>query len=135
MERRGRRVQSLERGSDLGNLIRRTRQQQGINQTELSKLTRKFDPYGGVSASYISRLESGQIKDPSLSVKEALGKVLGIPSEELTTLEPMERVRARYTADSVISALRPLIELQNQQIEALKLEVQRVSELLDSFQK
>ena len=53
-------------------MVRRMRQRQGVSQAALAKKAR-------ISQAYLSRLESGAQKNPSVAVLQRLAKALGVP--------------------------------------------------------
>ena len=53
-------------------MIRRLRKTKGLNQEELARKAR-------VSQPYLSQLEAGTYKNPSIEVVQRLAKALGVP--------------------------------------------------------
>ena len=62
-------------GKDMGDIIRRTREEKGISQEKLAE-------YVGVSRQAVSKWENGT-SDPSTSNLIALAKLFGVSVEEL----------------------------------------------------
>lgn len=60
----------------LGALVKSLREAAEMNQPELAKTAK-------VTTAYISQLESGKKKNPSLDVLKRLAKALGVPVTEL----------------------------------------------------
>jgi transcriptional regulator with XRE-family HTH domain len=61
----------------LGSTIKRLRKRQDLEQQELAAKA-------GVSQPYLSKLEAGRMKNPTLDVLRKLAKALGVTLEELT---------------------------------------------------
>ena len=60
----------------LGRMLKTLREAQGLTQAQLAKKTR-------LTEAYISMIETGKRKAPSLPVLRRLAKVLGVPVTEL----------------------------------------------------
>lgn len=60
----------------LSRVIKTLRQEKGLSQKALAKEV-------GVTDAYITMLESGKRKNPSLAVLQRLAKALGVPVAEL----------------------------------------------------
>lgn len=60
----------------LSHVIKVLRKGKGLNQVELAKKA-------GVTTAYVSQLEGGQKRNPSLDVLKRLAKALGVPVTEL----------------------------------------------------
>ena len=60
----------------LGRMIQRLREARGMSQRELARKAR-------VTNGYVSQLEVGDKKNPSLAVLQRLAKALGVPVTEL----------------------------------------------------
>jgi transcriptional regulator with XRE-family HTH domain len=57
-------------------MVKRLREAKGLTQAELAKKAKVTQPY-------ITMLESGQRKEPSLATLRRLAKALGVPVTEL----------------------------------------------------
>ncbi|WP_078597183.1 helix-turn-helix domain-containing protein [Evansella clarkii] len=64
----------------IGKVIRQKRKEKGISLSELSRLT-------GVSKSYLSYIERGLKKNPSIDVTKKIFKTLDLPITLLASLE------------------------------------------------
>lgn len=62
-----------------GDTLKRLRERKGLTQTELASRV-------GVTAAYISMLESGAKGNPTLGIVRRLAKALGVSVAELITL-------------------------------------------------
>ena len=60
----------------LGRLLRRIREEKGLTQDELARKARLTKPY-------ISQIENGVRRNPSLPALQRLAKALGVPVTEL----------------------------------------------------
>jgi XRE family transcriptional regulator, master regulator for biofilm formation len=60
----------------LARMMKRTREARGINQAELAKKAR-------VSQGYVSKLEAGAQRNPSIDILKRLARALGVPVTEL----------------------------------------------------
>ena len=60
----------------IGKVLKTLREASGLNQVALAKKAR-------VTTAYVSLLESGKKKNPSLAVLQRLAKALGVPVTEL----------------------------------------------------
>ena len=60
----------------IGRMLKTLREAQGLNQVELAKKAK-------VTTAYVSQLEAGKKKNPSLDVLQKLAKALGVPVAEL----------------------------------------------------
>ncbi len=60
----------------IGRMLKALREGRGLNQVELAKKAK-------VTTAYISLLEAGKKKNPSLAVLQRLAKALGVPVTEL----------------------------------------------------
>jgi transcriptional regulator with XRE-family HTH domain len=60
----------------LSTIIRQRREEQGLSQLALAKKA-------GVAQGYISSLEAGEKKNPSIGVLRKLARALGVPVGEL----------------------------------------------------
>ena len=60
----------------LGKIIKAQRQSKGISQRTLAKRI-------GVTGAYITMLETGQRKNPSLAILRRIAKILGVPVTDL----------------------------------------------------
>lgn len=60
----------------VGRMIQRLREEKGLSQRQLASRA-------GVTNGYISQLEAGDKKNPSLAVLQRLAKALGVPVTEL----------------------------------------------------
>jgi transcriptional regulator with XRE-family HTH domain len=60
----------------LGRMIQRLREDKGLSQRQLAARA-------GVTNGYVSQLEAGDKKNPSLAVLPRLAKALGVPVTEL----------------------------------------------------
>ena len=60
----------------IGRMIQRLREDKGLSQRQLAARA-------GVTNGYISQLEAGDKKNPSLAVLQRLAKALGVPVTEL----------------------------------------------------
>jgi XRE family transcriptional regulator, master regulator for biofilm formation len=56
----------------IGTMLRRLRRITGLNQEELARKAR-------VSQPYLSQLEAGTYKNPSIEILQRLAKALGVP--------------------------------------------------------
>jgi transcriptional regulator with XRE-family HTH domain len=60
----------------MGRMLRETREAKGLTQEQIAQKA-------GVTEAYISMLESGARKNPSLAMLKRLAKILGVPLPEL----------------------------------------------------
>ena len=60
----------------VGRVLKSLREDKGLNQVELAKKAK-------VTTAYVSMLEAGKKKNPSLGVLQRLAKALGVPVTEL----------------------------------------------------
>jgi transcriptional regulator with XRE-family HTH domain len=60
----------------LGRVVKRMRESRGMNQAELAKRAR-------LSQGYVSKLEAGAQRNPSIAVLKRLAKALGVPVGKL----------------------------------------------------
>ena len=60
----------------IGRMLKTLREARGLNQVELAKTAK-------VTTAYVSQLEAGKKKNPSLAVLQRLAKALGVPLAEL----------------------------------------------------
>ena len=60
----------------IGRVVKRLREAKGLTQAELAKKAKVTQPY-------ITMLESGHRKEPSLATLRRLAKALGVPVTEL----------------------------------------------------
>jgi transcriptional regulator with XRE-family HTH domain len=60
----------------LGTMVRRKREARGMTQADLAKRAR-------LTQGYVSKLEAGAQKNPSVTVIKRLAKALGVPVTEL----------------------------------------------------
>jgi XRE family transcriptional regulator, master regulator for biofilm formation len=60
----------------LGRMVKRMREARGLNQAGLAKKAR-------LSQGYVSKLEAGAQKNPSIAVLKRLARALGVPVTEL----------------------------------------------------
>ena len=65
-------------GKRIGKVLRTRREAKGRTQEDLAKRAK-------VARSYLTKLEAGHSKNPSLAVLQRLAKALGVPVTELLT--------------------------------------------------
>ncbi|ADU29906.1 helix-turn-helix domain-containing protein [Evansella cellulosilytica] len=68
----------------IGEIIRKKRKERGISLSELSRMT-------GVSKSYLSYIERGMKKNPSIEVIKRIFHSLNLPITMLSQDEPQKR--------------------------------------------
>jgi len=73
----------------IGDIIRQKRKEKGISLSELSRMT-------GVSKSYLSYIERGMKKNPSIDVIKRIFHSLHIPISILTSEEESYKIKEHY---------------------------------------
>ncbi|SDY53473.1 Helix-turn-helix [Evansella caseinilytica] len=73
----------------IGDIIRQKRKERGISLSELSRMT-------GVSKSYLSYIERGMKKNPSIEVTKRILKTLNLPITVITSKEETRDSREEY---------------------------------------
>lgn len=71
-----------EDNGPLANLVRRQRMKLGYSLRDVERITN-----GKISNAYLSQIETGKIKNPSLGVALTLAAALGISFDDLAKLE------------------------------------------------
>lgn len=106
-----------------GNRIKKLRKEKGYSLNKFSELT-------GISKSYISFLERGIQKNPSLDVLEKIASVLDVEIDYLVKKGNSPPVEEKPTEKSVIKVE---IEISQEQLDPAKLD--QIKELINMFNK